>query len=65
MSRMKITDDYKAKIKMCAANPQVIPDSPPKNIPKFASKKFRSYAEMNAWKKTLLREFAKAAPSHE
>lgn len=62
---MKITDDYKAKIKLWAANPQVVPDSPPKNIPKFRSKKFDSYAEMNEWKKSLLREFAKSAPGHE
>jgi hypothetical protein len=62
---MKITDDYKAKIKMWAANPQVVPDSPPKNIPKFRSMKFQSYAEMNAWKKSLLREMAKSAPGHE
>ena len=62
---MKITDDYKAKIKLWAANPQVVPDMPPKNMPRFKSKKFSSYAEMNEWKKSLLREFAKSAPGNE
>ncbi len=62
---MKITDDYKAKIKLWAENPQVVPDSPPKNIPKFHSKRFNTYAEFNAWKRSLLHKFAKAAPSHD
>jgi len=64
-THMKITDDYDAKIKLWAANPKVVPDSPPRNIPKFPPQKFRSYAEMNAWKDSLLREFAKAAAAHE
>jgi hypothetical protein len=62
---MKITDDYKAKIRLWAASPQVVPDNPPKNIPKFGCKKFQSYAEMNAWKKSLLLEMAKSAPGNE
>jgi len=62
---MKITDDYKAKIKMWAANPQVVPDSPPKNIPKFRSMKFNSYAEANAWKKELIKQMAQQAPESE
>jgi hypothetical protein len=62
---MKISDDYDAKYKLWAANPRVIPDSPPKNIPKFGPQKFRSHAEMNAWKESLLLEMAKATPRNE
>jgi hypothetical protein len=62
---MKITDDYDAKYKTWAANPQVIPDSPPKNLPQFPPQKFRSHEEMNAWKESLLREIARVAPLHE
>ncbi len=50
---MKITDDYQAKIKMWAANPVVVPDSPPK-LPSFPPQRFNSYEEMNAWTKSLL-----------
>ena len=62
---MKITDDYDAKYKMWAENPEVVPDMPPKYLPKFPPQKFSSHAEMNAWKESLLREIAKAAPVHE
>jgi hypothetical protein len=62
---MKITDDYKAKIKLWARNPQVAPDLAPKNMPQFRSQGFSSHANMNAWKKSMLREFAKLAPGPE
>jgi len=56
---MKITDDYKAKIQIWAADPQVIADSPPPKLPNFRSRKFYSYAEMNEWKVLMLKELAR------
>ena len=61
---MKITDDYKAKYRLWAANPQVIAAPKPPNLPKFGSRKFSSHLEMNAWKRNLLREAAQSAPSN-
>lgn len=62
---MKITDDYKAKIRLWAAKPQVVPASPPTHIPNFKSRKFSSHAEMNEWKQSVLRELAKAVRPNE
>ena len=62
---MKITDDYKAKYRLWAANPQVIPAGPPVRIPNFRSRKFSSHAEMNLWKESVRRELAGAASSNE
>jgi hypothetical protein len=62
---MKITDDYKAKYRLWAATPRVIPAPAPPKLPKFASRKFSSHAEMNEWKRGLLRELAQSAPAHE
>lgn len=62
---MKITDDYKAKIRLWARNPQVIPAPPPVKIPGFKSRRFSSYAEMNAWKEQVLRELARASTAQE
>jgi hypothetical protein len=59
---MKISDDYKAKFRLWAANPQVIPASAPTKIPHFKSKRFTSHSEMNAWKDALLRRAAQSAP---
>jgi len=54
----KISDDYAAKIRRWAANPRVIPLPPGPPIPKFGVKRFRSHAEMNAWKEELLKQIA-------
>jgi len=62
---MKITDDYKAKYRLWAANPQVAPAPPATHIPNFKSRKFSSHAEMNAWKESVRRELAKAASLNE
>ncbi len=62
---MKITDDYKAKYRLWAANPRVIAAPAAPKLPKFASRKFSSHAEMNEWKRGLLLELARSAPSHE
>ena len=61
---MKITDDYKAKYRLWAANPQVIAAPTPLKLPKFASRKFSSHAEMNEWKRNLLREIAHVTAPH-
>lgn len=60
---MKITDDYKAKIRLCAANPRVVPLPPGPPIPKFPPQKFNSYEEMNRWKAALIRECARTRKS--
>ncbi len=59
---MKIADDYKAKYRLWAANPRVVPAPPPVRLTQFKSKRFVSHVEMNAWKKSVLRELAQAAP---
>lgn len=58
---MKISDDDKAKYRLWAAHPQVVPDAPPTHIPNFKSRKFSSHAEFNEWKASVRRELAKAA----
>lgn len=62
---MKITEDYKAKIRLWARNPQVIPAPPPVKIRGFKSRRFSSYAEMNAWKEQVLREQAREKAAHQ
>ena len=56
---MKVTDDYKAKLRICAAEQRVVPLPAGPPIPKFRSKKFRNHAEMNEWKRELLRQMAR------
>jgi len=57
---MKITDDYKAKIRFWAENPTVAPLPAPPRLPEFTSKKFRNHSEMNQWKKELLLQLARS-----
>lgn len=61
---MKITDDHKAKYRLWAAAPQIVPAPAPPRLPKFSSRKFSTHAEMNEWKRSLLREIARTAPAH-
>lgn len=56
---MKITDDYRAKLRLWALNPQVVPAPKGPPLPKFASRRFSSHAEMNEWKKELLLKAAR------
>ena len=60
---MKITDDYKAKYRLWAQNPQVIPPGAVLIIPGFKSRKFSSHEEMNEWKRLVLREIARSQPN--
>ena len=59
---MKITDDYKAKFRLWARHPRVIPAAPAPSLPNFKSRRFSSHAEMNEWKQSVIRELAQAAP---
>ncbi len=61
---MKITDDYKAKYRLWAAHPRVVPAPAPVRLPRFKSRRFASHAEMNAWKQEVICELAQAAPNH-
>ena len=64
-ARMKTTDNYKAKYRLWAENPRVVPASAPVRIPNFRSRRFSSYEEMNAWKESVLRQLARSAPGNE
>jgi hypothetical protein len=59
--RMKITDDYSAKIRLWAANPRIVAAPPPTRIPDFKSRRFSSHAEMNEWKRSVLLQMAQDA----
>ena len=56
---MKRTDDYKAKLKMWAAEGRVVACPKAVGLPRFGSRRFSSGAEMNAWKKEFLAEIAR------
>ena len=57
---MKQTDSLQAKLRIWAENPCVVAMPRITNLPKFSKKSFRSYAEMNEWKRSLLFDLAKA-----
>jgi hypothetical protein len=61
---MKISDDYLAKVRCWARNPQVIPLPPGPPLPKFPSQRFRNHQEMNRWKAALLRRMAREQAIH-
>ena len=53
----KTQDDYKGKIRLWAGTApraRVVPV--PVGLPRFGSRKFSSYAEMNAWKRAYILE---------
>ena len=62
---MKITDDYKAKYRLWAENPRVIPAPAPPKLPRFKSLRFNSHLEMNEWKQHIVRQLAQSAPGDE
>jgi hypothetical protein len=59
---MKFTDDYKAKIRIWAAEQRVVPLLPGPKVPPFKKQSFSNHAEMNAWKRQLLKKMAEQAP---
>ena len=60
---MKISDDYRAKIRFWAANPVVAALPPFQELPKFSVVKFSSHAEMNQWKSEYLRGISHESPN--
>ena len=60
---MKITDDYKAKYRLWAANPTVVPAPAATQLSNFKSRRFSSHAELNVWKLSVLRQLAQASPA--
>jgi hypothetical protein len=60
---MKATDDYNAKYRLWAADPKVIAAPAATWLPDFKSKRFSSHAELNAWKKSVLRRLAELSPA--
>jgi hypothetical protein len=56
---MKRTDDYHARLGFWARDPKPCRMPRPIGIPHFGWKKFNSYEEMNAWKKSLLKQIAR------
>lgn len=58
---MKITDDYKAKYRLWAANPTVVPAPAAPSLPNFKSKRFSSHAELNVWKSSVLQQLAQTS----
>ena len=56
---MKVTDDYRAKIRMWALNPVVVAAPPARQYPQFSAVKFSNHEEMNRWKETYLRRIAR------
>lgn len=56
--KMKITDDYDAKLKIWAREGKVHRLPKVHGLPPFSPKKFSSYAEMNEWKKEYLAQIA-------
>ena len=56
---MKASDDYNAKYEIWARESKVYPLPAMSGLPRFRAKKFRSYAEMNAWKKNFLERIAR------
>lgn len=59
---MKVSDDYRAKIRMWAAKPVVVAAPPARVYPKFSSVRFASHEEMNRWKEAYLCRIARELP---
>jgi hypothetical protein len=56
---VKFTDDPKAKIRIWAANPKVVPVPFFPGYPGFRSRRFNSHEELNAWKRDRILELAR------
>ncbi|MFO8072799.1 MAG: hypothetical protein R6V85_13080 [Polyangia bacterium] len=57
---MKIEDDYRAKYSLWASRPVVHPLPRFTGVPRFAPRRFRSYEELNRWKRELLARIARS-----
>lgn len=60
LAGVKISDDYRAKIRLWAERPAVAPSPAAPPLPRFGVQRFRNHDEMNRWKRALLREIARA-----
>ncbi len=58
---MKITDDYRAKYRLWAGNPSIMPAPEPVRLSEFKSQRFSPHVAMNDWKRSLLRQWAEQA----
>ena len=65
INAMEVTDDYRAKIRLWAANPRVepLPSSLPR-LPPSRPQRFASHEEMNRWKRALIAEMARRAAKY-
>lgn len=52
-------DIREEKIRLWLEHPPVVKFPVPVDLPKFSKKSFRSYEEMNAWKREYLEEIAR------
>ncbi len=57
---MKISDDYRAKIRLWAAAQRVVPLPAGPPLPRFTARRFSTHEEMNTWKLELLRQVARS-----
>jgi len=64
VATMKVTDDYKAKLRLWAARPTVVELPPAPQLPRFSPQRFTTHTEMNRWKQALLRELARTLAPH-
>jgi hypothetical protein len=60
---MKVSDDYSAKYRLWAANPEVASAGKAVKLPGFKSRRFASHAELNLWKSSVLLQLARARPA--
>ena len=55
----KVSDDYKAKLRLWIQRPRVGRVGCVPELPRFGCVRFSSYEEMNAWKREYLRTLAR------
>lgn len=56
---MKISDDYRAKVRLWAQQPTVVPLPKMPPLPPFKAQKFRTHEQMNQWERALLERLGK------
>jgi hypothetical protein len=61
---VKISDDYRAKVRLWAMRPAVVALPPGPTLPGFTAQKFQTHVELNQWKKSRLRKLAQSMASH-
>lgn len=56
---MKITDNYHGKLEIWAREGKVVRQPKIANFPRFGHRRFNTYAELNAWKQSIVDELVK------